>query len=293
MRPRVVGLGLCVVDHLYLVDDLAASSERVRYRERVASPGGMVATALVQAARLGCDAHLLSALGADPEGRALARTLRERGVVTRRVVRPPGHPTTVAVVLVTRRSGERRFVVPDRRALERDVPDFDLAPITQDAVLLVDGHFPAQALRAVRRARERGVRVVGDFNRPGPGVRRLLPYVTHPVVPSEFVRAYTGGDARATLRRLRRDHDAQPVVTEGARGGLYLDGGRVRRYASPRVRVVDTTGAGDAFHGAFAAALARGRPHAEAIAIAARAGALACTALGMGRLAGWREVSRR
>jgi sugar/nucleoside kinase (ribokinase family) len=183
-------------------------------------------------------------------------------------------------------------VVPDRRALERSVPDFDLTPITKDAVLLVDGHFPAQALRAVRRARERGVRVVGDFNRPDPGVRRLLAYVTHPVVPSEFVRTYTGGDARAALRRLREEHGAHPVVTEGARGGLYFDGNRVRRYASPRVRVVDTTGAGDAFHGAFAAALARGRSVPDAIAIAARAGALACTALGgMGRLASWREVS--
>jgi sulfofructose kinase len=252
----------------------------------------MVATALVQAARLGCEAHLLSAVGADSEGRALSRALRERGVVTRRVLRPRGHPTTVAVVLVARPSGERRFVVPDRRGLERSVPGFDLAPIVPGAVLLVDGHFPAQALRAVRRARERGVPVVGDFNRPGPGVRRLLPFVTHPVVPTEFVRAYTEGDARATLRRLREAYGGRPVVTQGARGGLYLDGNRVRRFRSPHVRAIDTTGAGDAFHGAFAAALARGRDVPAALEIGARAGAHACTALGgLSRLAGWREVA--
>ena len=279
MRPRVVGLGLCVVDHVYLVDDLEPV-ERARYRERLVSPGGMTATALVQAARLGCDAHLLSAVGDDSEGRAVARSLRERGVVTKRLLRPKGHHTTAAVVLVARRSGERRFVVPDRRALERSVPDFDLTPIAKAAVLLVDGHFPAQALRAVRRALECGVPVVGDFNRPGPQVRRLLPFVTHPVVPLEFVRVYTGGDVRATLRQLREEYAAQPVVTEGARGGRFLDGRRVRRFRSPRVRVVDTTGAGDAFHGALAAALARGRGLEDAVELAARAGARACTALG-------------
>jgi sulfofructose kinase len=75
------------------------------------------------------------------------------------------------------------------------------------------------------------------------------------------------------------------VVTLGARGGLYLEGGRVRRYRARRVRVVDTTGAGDAFHGAFAAGLYFGFALEAALDLAAHAAALNCTALGgMGRL---------
>jgi sulfofructose kinase len=82
------------------------------------------------------------------------------------------------------------------------------------------------------------------------------------------------------LRHLAERYGATPVVTLGARGGLYWRDGRIRRFAAPRVRVRDTTGAGDAFHGAFAAGLSRGLPLAAAIDLAARAAARACSVLG-------------
>jgi sulfofructose kinase len=82
------------------------------------------------------------------------------------------------------------------------------------------------------------------------------------------------------LLRLRSRFGGTPVVTLGAAGGLYLEAGRVRRWRARRVRVVDTTGAGDAFHGAFAAGLVRGLPLAASIELAARAAAACCAALG-------------
>jgi len=282
---RVVGLGLCVVDHLYVVEALDPRAERVRYVERRVTSGGMVGNALVQVARLGCAAHVLSLVGDDAEGRFVRRTLSAAGVVTRRLVRDARRPTTVAVVQVERRSGARRFLVADRRRLERGVPAFDLTPIDARAVLLVDGHFPAQALRAVRRARAVGAPVVADFHRPLPELLRLLPYVDYPIVPLEFARAYAPGAPREALRRLHAESGGTPVVTLGARGGLYLDAGRVRRFDAPRVRVRDTTGAGDAFHGAFAAGLCQALALRTNLERAARAGALCCTALGpAGRL---------
>jgi sulfofructose kinase len=277
---RVVGLGLCVVDHLYVVERFDPHAERIRYALREVSSGGMVGNALTQVAKLGCAAHVLSLVGNDAEGRLVRRSLRAAGVVTRRLVKDARRPTTVAVVQVARSGGERRFLVPDRRALERGVPAFDLAPLDARAVLLVDGHFPAQALRAVRRARALGARVVADFHRPLPEVLRLLRYVDYPIVPLEFARAYAAGDARRALVQLAAASGGTPIVTLGARGGVYLEGGRVRRFAAPRVRVCDTTGAGDAFHGAFAAGLCQGLALRDNIARAARAGALCCTALG-------------
>jgi sulfofructose kinase len=275
-----VGLGLCVVDHLYVVERLDPRAERIYYVERRETGGGMVGNALTQAARLGCQTHALSAVGDDAEGRFVRRALRAAGVITRRLAVDAGCPTTIAVVQVDRHTGERRFLTADRAARERRVADFDLAPIRRGAVLLVDGHFPAQALRAVRRAREVGAAVVADFHRPLPQMRRLLPYVDYPIVPLEFAREYAPGAPRETLRALRAEFGGTPVVTLGARGGIYLEGERVRRFGAPRVRVRDTTGAGDAFHGAFAAATARGLGLREAIEWGARAGALCCTALG-------------
>ena len=282
---RVVGLGLCVIDHLYLVERDEPGAERTRYVARRVEPGGMIATALAQAAQLGAEAHVLSLVGDDAEGRAVRRRLRSLGVNTRRLLLSRSLPTTVAVVVVDRRTGARRFVVPDRRALERRAPDFDLTPIRRGAVLLVDGHFPAQALRASRRAREVGALVVADFHRPSPAALALLPLVDFAVVPREFAAAWNPGRVAGTLARIRDEYGATPVVTLGARGGVWLEGGRLRRYRARRVRVVDSTGAGDVFHGAFAAGIAQGLSLERTIARASRAAALACTALGgMGRL---------
>jgi sulfofructose kinase len=277
--PRVVGLGLCVIDHLYRVDGLDLSSGRLRYRERRIANGGMTATALAQAAALGCDAHLLSSVGDDPEGRFLRRTLRGLGVRTGRLVLSSRTPTTVAVVLVEARSGERRFLVADRRRSEARAPRLDLDAITPGSVLLLDGHFPVQALRAARRARALGATVIGDFHRETPSVRRLLPWVDHPIVPLEFAEQ-RGSDPRRTLHDLAAICRGTPVVTLGRRGGISLEGGRVRRYRAFPARVVDTTGAGDVLHGAVAAGLAHGLPFAESLELGARAAALACTVLG-------------
>lgn len=277
---RVVGLGLCVLDHLYRVDRFEPGQVRNRYDERLVGAGGMMAGAVAQAAALGCNTHVLSLVGADPEGEQVARDLRRAGVKTGGLLHSRELPTTVAVVMVDRGSGERRFLVPDRRRVEARAPDFDLRHIDGRTLLLVDGHFPAQALRAVRRAREVGARVIGDFHRPDARARALLPYLDFPVVPEEFAAAFVAGGGRRALLELRRRWGGTPVVTQGKRGGLYWHGGRVRRYQARAVRVRDTTGAGDAFHGAFAAGLYRGLDVPDAIAQAAHAAAACCTRSG-------------
>jgi sulfofructose kinase len=277
---RIIGLGLCVVDHLYVVEAIDLAAFRTRFLERLVSTGGMACNAVVQAARLGCNAHLLSVLGEDPEGRFLRWTLTRMGVKTQRMAISRELPTTVAVVLVAKRGGERRFIVPDRRALERRAPDLDLSLVDSRTLLIVDGHFPRQALRAVRRAREVGAAVIGDFEWPRPAYLELLPHVDFPIVSREFADAYGEGDPRRALRMLRERFGGSPVVTMGGKGGLYLRDGRIRRYRAHRVAVRDTTGAGDAFHGAFAAGLYHGMDFEGSIALAARAAAVCCTALG-------------
>jgi sulfofructose kinase len=290
----VVGIGLCVVDHLYVLEELSGEVERTRYVDRKVDVGGMVSNALAQVARLGCRAQLISAVGNDADGRLARRRMREAGVSTRALVLSDDVPTTVAVVLIGRRDGERRFLTPDRRVLERRVRGFDLSAVRAGSVLLIDGHFPVEARRAAKQARRLGVPVVADFSDPRPAYLSLLPLVDHPVLPESFVRVWSPGDPAEAMRRLHDETGATPVVTRGAAGGLYWHEGRVRRYRSPVVRVRDTTGAGDAFHGAFAAGLASGLELPEVVERAARAGAIACTALGgTGRLATRRQWEGR
>jgi len=282
---RVVGLGLCVVDHVYVVERIDFAEPRTRFTERLVLSGGMIGTAISQAALLGCDAHVLSMLGDDEDGAFVRRSLERLGVKTAGLAASAEFETTIAVVLVERGTGERRFIVPDRRALEGSAPDFELSAIDTGATLLVDGHFPDQALRAVAKAREVGAMVVGDFHRPTPPVQRLLPYVDFPIVPLEFAEFIAPGDPQRAILEMADQFGGTPVVTLGAQGGLYLDAGVVRGYSAEPVEVVDTTGAGDVFHGAFAAGLSRGWSLARALDLARRAAALCCTALGgAGRL---------
>jgi sulfofructose kinase len=143
----------------------------------------------------------------------------------------------------------------------------------------------AAELRAVKRARDWGVRVIGDFSQPHAANLRLLPFVDFPVLPQEFADAWGVGDAPQTLRALRERYGGTPVLTQGRRGALVLHQGRIRRIPAPRVRVRDTTGSGDVFHGAFAAGLAHGRDLIPSLELACRAAAQSCTALGgLGRL---------
>lgn len=277
---RVVGLGLCVVDETYRVDELALAAERTRYHERSVAPGGMMSTALAQAALLGCRTQMLSLVGNDADGRYVLRALRNRGVTTRKVIRSDEFATTVAVVMVDRGTGERRFVVPDRRRVERAASDFDLSGITKKTLLLVDGHFPRQALRAVRRAREVGARVIADFHTPRPGCLALLPHVDYPVLPEAFAAAWGQGSARRTLRVLHDRFGGTPVLTLGARGSIALLGGKLVAIPARRVKPRDTTGAGDAFHGGFAAGLYRGQDVLSALELATRVAAHCCRGLG-------------
>jgi len=280
MTRGIFALGLAVVDHLYRVESFDLAKTRTRWSERRVSTGGMTCNAAVQAVALGCRARLATALGDDADGRFLLRALRSAGVDTRGVLRSPDLATTVALVLVEAGTGRRRFVVPDRRALEAGAGGFALSRGGGAEIVLVDGHFSQQALRAGGQGGEVGAKVVAGFHRPRRAELSLLPYVDHPVVPDEFARAYGEGDARRAIRRLRDRFGGAPVVTQGARGGLYWHDGRIRRYRARRVTVRDTTGAGDAFHGAYAAGLAHGMTLPAAVELAARAAARCCTALG-------------
>ncbi|MCH7867395.1 MAG: hypothetical protein IH881_06830 [Myxococcales bacterium] len=291
---KVMGLGLSVLDETYLVVDFRMDNPRARYLERRVAAGGMMGNAVAQSAALGVKTQLLSMLGDDREGRAIIAQLREHGVVTRGVTRSKQHPTTVAIVLVDHETRERRFLVPDRRKIESSAPDFDLTGLNRDSVLMIDGHFPAQALRGVRRARECGAPVVADFHSPRAACLRLLPFVDYPILPLEFGLAWHGGTPREILFALREEFGGTPVLTLGERGALALWQDRPVEIPPRRVRVRDTTGAGDVFHGAFAAGLCLGFSFIEALHLASRAAAVCCTELGgTGRLLQPEEISCR
>jgi sugar/nucleoside kinase (ribokinase family) len=277
----VLGFGAISIDEIIYVDrPLSAGKGKVT--GRITDHGGNVATALVAVARLGGQAGFIGWLSDRPGTEdPTARELERQGVDTSLAPRRPD-ATAIRSVVTVGTDGERFIAYDD------DVPHGTSEMLADDAlatgrVLLIDG-YATHALGVVERARSLGLAVVADIEwTVGTATDRLIALADHLVLPIAFARAYTGeSTAEPILRRLWSDARAAVVLTDGGRGS-YL---RQNRDAVPwhipacRVNAVDTTGAGDCFHGAYAFALTAGKPPVDAALYATIAAAISVTGHG-------------
>ena len=282
--PRILCAGIAVHDHLYRLDRFPLPGTKTRARQFVATGGGCAANAAVAIVRLGGAAALAAPLGGpageDAIGDWIVANLIREGVDCAHVVRVSPARSPISAILVDA-SGERLIVNDRDERLSNAMPaDPDGAVADHDA-LLVDNRFAEFVLPLCLAARERGIPVVLDGDRPTRASDRLLQICTHLVFAADGLRATAGCDELdRALQSIGQSTEAFVAVTDGPRGTLWLEHGQLRRSAAHPVEVVDTLGAGDVFHGAFALALAERRAAADALAFAAAAAAVKCTRFG-------------
>lgn len=277
----VLGLGCTAVDEILYVPSYPAADRKVEVRLRERHCGGLCATALVAAARLGGACAYAGALGDDDGSRFVLATLEREGVDCTNVIRrvDAGPVRSVIVVDETRRT--RNIFYDTRGALGAHprLPARDL--IERARVLLVDRFGIPGMIRAARVARAAGRGVVADFESSHlPRFQELLALADHLILSRDFATRITGTRRpESAARRLWRADRAVVILTGGAEGCWVLDGqGRpVRHHPAFRVAAVDTTGCGDVFHGAYAFALARGLPLADRLELASATAALKAT----------------
>ncbi|MCK6555339.1 PfkB family carbohydrate kinase [Candidatus Binatia bacterium] len=277
----VVGFGLNSIDHLCVVERhprLDSKQALVAYDQQ---PGGQVPTALVALQRWGLRTAYVGAFGDDPGGVVACSALAAEGVdVTATLVRRnTRHP--VAVILIDGVSGERSVLgagVPAMALADEELPQ---TLLTAGRVLLMDAADAQTAVRAAQWARAAGVLTVLDVDVPGPGIEALLAVTDVLITAREFVERLTGqSDLRRALRDAARRGPWFVGVTLGAGGALALVNGRMHYIAAYRVRVVDSTGAGDIFHAGSIYGLLQGWDAGETLRFAAAAAALKCERLG-------------
>ncbi len=274
----VLCVGHAAFDITMAVDRHPAADEKMQARAIALGGGGPAANAAVQVARLGGRAGFAGFLGRDLFGDLHLREFEAEGVDTRWLVRGD-RPTPVSQILAK----------PDGT---RSVVNYkgDTAPLPADAaeipgeaarVFLFDGHEPELSAALLERARAAGRPSVLDAGSLHAGTRRLAPKVDVLAASARFARQWTGmDDVEAALERLT-EVCATVVITLGAEGLVWARGAERGRVPAFSVPLVDSTGAGDAFHGALAWALARGFPWNDALRFASAAGALVCTKLGV------------
>jgi len=278
----VLCVGQATLDHIFRIESLAAGHKHVATSHQSVG-GGVAANAAVAVSRLGGRALLVSCVGADTAGDQVVLELADEGVDVSHLQRRASGTTPTSCVLVDG-SGERTIVNHTPLDLfDDDVPDLD--GIRPGAVL-VDGRWPAGARRALRRARALGAPGVVDVDRaPTDGDVADLGLATHLVFSADALADFSAtDDPAAGLRRSAASIDATVAVTLGGQGVAWLDDdGTFLTMPAFDVDVVDSTAAGDVFHGAFALGLAERLEVPDALRFASAAAALKCARPG-GRL---------
>jgi len=282
----LVGLGLNSVDLVTVVAEYPVTNTKQRLQRFARLPGGQTATAVAVATRLGWRGTYIGRFGDDELGAVSRESLLAEGVDLSGARVVPGAANQFAVVLVDARSGDRTVLWDRDPRLTIDAEEVSDAAVRAARIVLADCHETAAATRAFRLARAAGIPTVLDVEKVRPGTAELLQQTDAIIAAEAFPLEFTGYESHGrALEAIAREYDAPLVaVTLGSEGSLARCGGREFRTRAFRLDCIDTTGAGDAFHGGFAAACLRawdGLGDVEdALVYANAVAALNCRALG-------------
>ncbi len=281
----ILGLGAVAVDDLLYLEEFPRADSKMKVVRRERHPGGLTGTALVAASRLGRRCTYAGTLGDDELSRFALERLEAEGIDTSNLVRRPEARPFHSTILIDMKRRTRTILWDASGVVGADPKLPSEEVIGAAAVLFVDHTGLEGMVRAALVARASGIPIVADFERrPGPLFNDLEALADHPIFSIDFARELTGAtDGRSAVRALWTEARAVVVVTGGPDGAWYATGeepGRIFHQPAFAVEVVDTNGCGDAFHGAYAAALAEGMAAKDRVRFAAAVAALKATKRG-------------
>ncbi len=280
MNAEVVGIGVCTLDFLVTVPQMPEYGGVVYADNYLRQSGGLVATALVTLARLGVATQMIGRIGDDEEGDFIRRELEQEGVATHRLLSEPGTVSHISIVMVENQSAERSFISRWASGSPLQVADLSREEITAAQILFID-NINEVTHQAAQWARDAGVWVVLDPVKPFDEIKALLPLVDVPIVPERFAKRWMPDATPETVvEELYKFGAKIAVLTLGERGCVVCSEQGVMKFPALPVDVVDTTGAGDAFHGGFMYGLLQGWDVAQIARFASAVGAMNCRFLG-------------
>lgn len=294
-RPQadVVGVGVNATDTIIRLPHFPAPDSKVELVSAEVKPGGQAASAIVACRRWGLSARYVGKIGDDSPGQLQIDEMKREGVDAHWIV-AAGSMSQSSYILVDEQSGERTVLWKRDSSIALRPEDLRREWISGARALLVDGHDTDAAAQAARWAHDEKIPVVGDFDNRYSGVEALLEHVDFAIISKDFPRRLTGlKDLLKSLPEIfRRFKCRLTAATLGSLGVLAWDGKRFLQCPSFRVNAVNTTGAGDIFHGAFLYGLVGGWPVEEILEFSCAAASLNCTASGArGNIATLDEVA--
>jgi sulfofructose kinase len=280
MAFDVVGVGHATVDHLGIVPRFPEVDTKNEMLEFSIQGGGPVATALVTLACLGVRTTFMGKISDDDFGTFIRQGFREAGVDTSGLIIDPGKVSPYSFIAIEKGNGSRTIFWTRGDVDLLDPEDLRLDLLQGARAVLVDGLQMEAQVVVARKARSMGIPVIYDAGSPREGMEALIAN-TDVLVASELFAAEVGGGALAeSLRRLNTMGPRTVVITIGEEGSVGMEGDETFIVPAVQVDVVDTTGAGDVYHGAFIYGLLQGWDLNRRMRFANAAAALKCRFIG-------------
>ena len=277
----VIGIGMSTVDNLFIVPHAPEFGRKCRAVDYNRQGGGPVATAMVALARLGAKVSFIGKAGDDPDGYFIRDELLKAGVDISHFITESDAKSRVVLVLVDQYSGERCFTPRDETCSPLRVDELDKNFITSAQILHFDDADEA-SITAAKWAKEAGIRVVYDGGWYSESACELLK-LTDVAIVSKMFASEIMPDLPFTevTQRLSEMGPEIAIVTLGEDGCVVTyPRGSFQYPAYQDVNVVDTTGAGDVFHGAFIYGMLQNWEVKKIVEFASVTAALNCRKLG-------------
>ena len=276
----VVGIGMSTVDYLFIVPDLPAFGKSVRATEYLRQPGGPVSTALVTLARLGIPTCFIGKVGDDLDGQFIKEEFEKEGVDTSQLEVELGRLSRTTLVLIDQETGERCFTTHPSTCTSIGLKDTDREKITLAKILHLDDADQV-SIQAAEWAKAAGASVVFDGTWYRESLLDLLRFVDVAIVSDVLVQKWMPGMSPEIITQKLCDFGVRmAIVTLGNQGCVARWNQSTSAFSAFPVDVVDTTGAGDAFHGGFIYGLLQDWNPEKTIQFASAVAAINCRSLG-------------
>ena len=277
----IVGVGLNATDTVIRLPHFPAFNSKVEFRISEILPGGQVATAVTACARWGLKARYVGKIGDDSAGVLQKNEMRKAGIEAHWIVAPQCQSQS-SYILVDEETGERTVLWKRDPRLELLPLEIQREWVVRAKLLHVDGHDCAGATEAARWARSANIPVTADLDNRYPGVEVLLENVDYAITSKEFpARICDENDLLVSLPAINSRFGCRlAAATLGTDGVLAWDRSQFHYAPAFDLKPVDTTGAGDVFHAAFAYALLRGDDLPKSLEFSCAAAGLACLEMG-------------
>ena len=276
-----LGVGICALDYLSILDPYPGLDEKIDVLASSIQGGGPVPTAMAALSKLGAKVAFVGKVGDDYEGKLIRSELEKFKVNTDFLIVDKKVKSLKAFIWVDKGSG-KRTVALDRIKMSPIKPEeLSFLKKVSFKYLHLDGRDIEANIFLAKKARKDGSEVILDLGSLRENIESLFPYVDYLVVSKKFAYDYTGlKDLSQACLELKKIGFKCVVITISEKGCLWTDSQKVNYFPGFKIDVVDTTGAGDVFHGGFIYGLLRKWRMGKIIQFASACAALKCRKLG-------------